>query len=310
MNIVVLTGGISHERDVSLRSGRRLTDALERAGHSVTLLDTDAAAIDGLQQHRPDAVFPALHGASGEDGTLLGLIEALGIPYVGSAPLAARLAWSKPLARDRVAAAGVPVAPALSLSRESVRELGAKDLLEIVAEKLGLPLVIKPAHGGSAQGVSIVRDVGQLPAALVEAFSYSDSALCERFIEGTEFAVSIVQREGVAVALPAVEIEPLSGFYDFEARYNAGETRFYAPARLSESDAGELNALALRAHDALGLRHYSRIDLMRDTGGGWWFLEANVIPGMTETSLLPLAIEAAGLSTAEVYAALVSEALS
>lgn len=308
MHILVLTGGISHERDVSLRSGRRVADALVRAGHQVDLVDADPTFLARLRAVAPDVVFPALHGASGEDGTLYGLLDAMGVRYVGSDALAARLAWNKPLARDRVSKAGIPVAPGRTVTRESVRELGASAVMAALESALGLPVVVKPAQGGSAQGVSIVRETEGLGRALIEAFSYADAALVEQFIPGREIAVTVIERAGVAYALPPVEIEPIEGLYDFAARYTAGSTRFYAPARLDESALAQARDLALAAHRALGLGHFSRIDLIVTETGSWCFLEANVVPGMTETSLLPLAVAAAGLTAEVVYGDLVSEA--
>lgn len=308
LSVVILAGGISHERDVSLRSGRRVAEALQSVGMSVELLDPDAELLPRLAAQRPDVVFPAVHGASGEDGALLGLLEALGIPTVGSQSASAQLAWSKPIARNVVAAAGISVPAGLVLSREAFRELSASSVLGVIDATAAFPLVVKPGKGGSAQGVSMVDAPEQLPRALVEAFSYADTALCERRIFGTELAVTVVDDLAGLRALPAVEIEPLHGSYDFEARYNAGETRFYAPARLSEELAVRVSDAATRAHVALGLRDVSRIDLIVDGDGAIWFLEANVIPGMTETSLLPLALDAAGLDHGEFYAGLIQSA--
>lgn len=308
--VLVLSGGISHEREVSLRSGRRIADALEDAGYTVELADPDADLLPRLALNRPDVVFPAVHGASGEDGALLGLLEALKIPYVGSTAAAALVAWSKPIAREIVAQAGIAVPEGIVLSREAFRELSAASVLDVVSATQSFPLVVKPGQGGSAQGVSFVNAAEDLPRALVDAFTYADTALVERKIAGTELAVSVVERDGVAEALPAVEIEPLKGVYDYEARYNAGETRFYAPARLSADVAARVTDVAVRAHQALGLRDLSRIDLIVDAAGTPWFLEANAIPGMTETSLLPLALDAAGIAPAEFARDLVHQAFS
>lgn len=310
MNVVILAGGISHERDVSLRSGRRVLDALETVGISAEIIDPDARLLPRLRAERPDVVFPAVHGASGEDGALLGLLSALGIPYVGSSAEAALLAWSKPVARHLVSQAGISVPWGLTLTRETFRELAAQGVLDVIDQAGRFPLVVKPGQGGSAQGVSWVDTAEQLPRALIEAFTYADTALIEQRVHGVELAVTVLDTANGPVALPAVEIEPLNGVYGFEARYNAGETRFYAPARLDATTAERVAEVAVRAHQTLGLRDFSRIDLMVDADSTPWFLEANVIPGMTETSLLPLALEAAELSAGQVYADLIHRAIA
>lgn len=304
LDIVVLAGGISHERDVSLRSGRRVAEALKAAGHTVTLRDPDASLLTALTDNAPDVVWPALHGASGEDGALQALLRARGIRYVGSHPEAAGLAWSKPTAKVLVSRAGIATPEWLTLPNGTFRELGANGVLAEVLHGIGAAAVVKPAQGGSAQGVTIVTDAADLPRAMVDAYTYSDVALIEKKIEGTELAITVMDSGHGPVALPAVEIEPLSGIYSFEARYNAGETTFFAPARVSEEVAERAAAVAVQVHELLGLRHISRIDVIVDAEGVVWFLEANMLPGLTETSLVPQAIEAAGLTLASAYSAL------
>ncbi|QTX03296.1 D-alanine--D-alanine ligase family protein [Agromyces archimandritae] len=308
LNVIVLAGGISHERDVSLRSGRRVADALTAAGHHVTMRDPDAGLLPYLAEFKPDVVFPALHGSSGEDGSLFDLLAALGISFVGSTGAAAREAWWKPGASSIVARSGIVVPESVVLSHESFRELGAPSVLRVVRRGLEGDLVVKPGSGGSAQGVSIVADPQELPRSMVEAFVYDDTAIVERRIFGTEVAVTVVDTGDGPVALPAVEIVPVDGVYSFQARYTAGETTFYAPSRLPAEQADAVARAAVTAHDALGLRDLSRIDFIVDESGTPWFLEANVIPGLTETSLVPLAIEAAGRTQAEVYDGLVRAA--
>jgi D-alanine-D-alanine ligase len=307
--VLVLAGGISHERDVSLRSGRRVADSLAEQGVEVTLRDPDASLLDYLVENRPDVVWPALHGASGEDGALRGILDFLQIPYVGSRADSSRLAWDKPTAKSLVQRVGVSTPRSITLPRDAFRELGAHSILESIADELPVPLVVKPARGGSAQGVSLVHDRDELPRAMVDAYTYCDVALIEQMISGTEIAVGVIDSGDGPVALPAVEIEPLSGVYSFEARYNAGETLFYTPARLSDEVSARAAEAALRAHDALGLRHLSRVDLIVDADGTPWFLEANVLPGLTETSLLPQALEAAGHDLGWVYLALAEAAI-
>ncbi len=308
--VLVLAGGISHERDVSLRSGRRVADSLLEHGIHVELRDPDATLLSYLRESRPDVVWPALHGASGEDGALRGLLDFMGVPYVGSRADAARLAWDKPTAKTVVSRAGVPTPASITLPRDAFRELGANSILEEIADEFSGPLVVKPAQGGSAQGVTIVDDRANLPRAMVDAYTYWDVALVEQRITGTEIAVGIIDSGDGPVALPAVEIEPLSGVYSFEARYNAGETRFYVPARISPAVAERAAETALSAHRALGLRHLSRVDLVVDGAGTPWFLEANVLPGLTETSVLPQALEAAGHDLGWVYSALADAAIA
>ncbi len=307
--VVVLAGGISHERDVSLRSGRQVADRLKEHGITVILRDPDASLLAYLDETRPDVVWPALHGASGEDGALRGILEFMGIPFVGSTSDSARLAWDKPTAKVLVARADVQTPRSISLSRDAFRELGAASVLDSFADRLPAPIVVKPAQGGSAQGVTLVDERAQLPSAMVNAYTYCDVALVEQRILGTEIAIGIIDTGDGPLALPAVEIEPLSGVYSFEAKYNAGETRFYTPARLDEATSARAAASALAAHRALGLRHLSRIDLIVDADGVPWFLEANVLPGLTETSLFPMALEAAGHDLGWIYSALAETAI-
>ncbi len=308
--ILVLAGGISHERDVSLRSGRRVADSLAEHGLNVELRDPDATLLHYLRETRPDVVWPALHGASGEDGALRGLLDFIGIPYVGSRADASRLAWDKPTAKTIVGRAGVRTPTSITLPRDAFRELGAHSILEEISDEFSGPLVVKPAQGGSAQGVTMVDDRSLLPRAMVDAYTYCDVALIEQKITGTEIAVGVIDSGDGPVALPAVEIVPLSGVYSFEARYNAGETRFFVPARVDPEVAERAAEAALAAHRALGLRHLSRVDLIVDGAGTPWFLEANVLPGLTETSILPQALEAAGHDLGWVYSALADAAIS
>lgn len=307
--VVVLAGGISHERDISLKSGRRVADGLAAHGIDVRLLDPDAALLPALLADRPDVVWPTLHGASGEDGALRSLLEFLGVPYVGARAGATRLAWDKPRAKTIIERAGVPTPHSIALTRDAFRELGAESVLNVVRGELPPPVAVKPAQGGSAQGVTLVDSDDELRRAMVLAFTYCDVALIEERITGVEVAIGIIDTGDGPRALPAVEIEPLSGIYGFEARYNAGETRFYAPARISEAVAARATEVALAAHDALGLRHISRIDLIIDGAGTPWFLEASVMPGLTETSTFALALEAAGYDVGWVYAELAHAAV-
>lgn len=307
--ILILAGGISHERDVSLTSGRVLAESLSRSGFSVETRDSDAGLIGALRASRPDVIWPVLHGASGEDGSLLGILEVLGIPFIGSSAASTRLAWDKPSAKSVVERSGLPTPPSVTVTRDAFRELGADEVLAVLGSGFGFPVAVKPARGGSAQGVSLVSTLDELRTALVHAYTYCDVALIERQIVGTEVCVTVLDNgDGTHRALPVVEIEPISGVYGFEERYNAGETRFYAPARISEEQGHRIQHNALRIHDELGLRHLSRIDFMVDTEGTAWFLEASVSPGLTETSTVSLALDAAGEEAGVSFAQLIESA--
>lgn len=309
--VLVLAGGLSHERDVSLRSGRRVADALNHSGCEAHVRDVDVALLGAIKTSRPEVIWPVLHGATGEDGALGDVLGSLGVAYVGSRPASCRLTWDKPVAKALVSIAGISTPTGVALSHSTFRELGALLLLESVVDSLGLPLAVKPARGGSALGLTIVRSALELPSAMVTAYAYDDIALIEHLIEGTEVAISIIEDEhGEALALPAVEIVPDGGIYSYEARYTAGATEFFTPARLSSSAAASAAAVSLAAYRTLGHQHLSRVDLIIDADERPWFLEANVSPGMTETSLFPMAVEAAGLDATEAYAGIVERALT
>jgi D-alanine-D-alanine ligase len=306
--VLVLAGGISHERDISLKSGRRVADGLRANGLEVTVADPDHTLLKQLSDSDVDVVWPVLHGASGEDGALRSLLEMMGVPFVGSSAAATRLAWDKPAAKTLVSREGVATPPSISLSRDAFRELGAESVLAAVSDSLGFPVVTKPARGGSAQGVSWVMGPDQLRQAMIHAFTYCDEALIEKHISGTEVTVPIIDTGSGPVALPGVEIEPLGGQYTFEARYNPGETRFYCPpqdyARFSET----IVARAQRVHDVLGLSDISRMDFIVDEDGECWFLEASVMPGLTETSTVALAVDQAGYDLGSICAGLADAA--
>lgn len=293
---VVLAGGLSHEREVSLRSGRRVSEALRSVGVEVDERDADAGLIPALQDDPPSAVFPLLHGVAGEDGAIREVLDLLDVPYVGSPPAACRSAFDKPVAKTTVTRlTDIRTPEAVVLRHETFRELGAPAVLQRIVTRLGLPLVVKPTRGGSALGCTVVRETEQLPTAMMNCFAYGNVAMLERHIEGTEVSVAVLDTGEGPAALSAVEIVPDTGVYDYAARYNAGATEFVAPARLSEVAACRCAEIALAAHRALGLRELSRTDVIVDSSDQPWFLEVNVAPGMTETSLVPLAVESAGL---------------
>ncbi|MGH3366514.1 MAG: D-alanine--D-alanine ligase family protein [Nocardioidaceae bacterium] len=309
--VVVLAGGLSHERDVSLRSGRRVAESLRDSGLEVEERDVDATLVPALGRDRPACVVPLLHGETGEDGALREVLELLRLPYVGSRPEACRIAFDKPVAKTVVQGAGLATPTAVALPHETFREVGAAAMMDALLFRLGLPLVVKPVRGGSALGCSVVRDESALPGAMVACFAYGAVALVEQFIEGTEVAVPVVESDaGTARALPAVEIRPDGGFYDYSARYTAGSTEFVVPATLPEEVAQACASAAVTAHTALGLRDFSRSDLIVDADGKVVFLEVNVAPGMTETSLVPLSVEAEGLELGQMCAQLVETAVA
>jgi D-alanine-D-alanine ligase len=307
-SVLVLAGGLTVEREVSLRSGRRAVDALRAAGVEAELADVDAGLLPALGRAAPDAVVIALHGGPGEDGSVRAVLDLAGIRYVGSPAAACRGAFDKPTAKAIVRSAGLPTPDWVALPHETVRELGSGAVLDRVVAGLGLPLMVKPARGGSALGVSVVSDADALPAAMVACFAYDETALVERRVAGTEVAVSVVDRGAGAVALPAVEVVPPHGLFDYAARYTAGTTEYHTPARLPEPVLARCAEVAVGAHLALGLRDLSRTDLIVDDDGEAWFLEVNVAPGMTETSLLPMACAAAGEPLGEVLRALAETA--
>jgi D-alanine-D-alanine ligase len=308
LRVVVLAGGLSYERDVSLRSGRRVLDALRSIGAEAELRDADVALLPALLTDPPDAVVIALHGGTGEDGSLRGVLDLCGVPYVGCDARSSRLAWDKPSAKAVLREAGIPTPDWVALPHDRFSELGAVAVLDRIAERLGLPLMVKPGQGGSGLGAAVVRDPGALPAAMVGCFAYDSTALVERYVTGMDVAVSVVDLGDEPRALPAVEIVPQNGVYDYAARYTAGLTTWHTPARLSPDTAARVTETALAAHTALGLRDLSRVDLIVDADGEPQVLEVNVSPGMTETSLLPLAVQAAGLDFGALLGTLVVRA--
>lgn len=304
-SIAVLAGGLSLERDVSLRSGIRVVDALTQLGHHVTHVDVDADLVRHLTDGGFDLAFLALHGAAGEDGTIQSMLELVGLPYTGPDVLASSLAWNKPIAQGLYRRAGLSVPPNVVLSAMAFREMGAAAAVGRIALELGDHLVVKPAAGGSSLGLTEVRDPAQLPAAIVTALSYGDQVLVERHISGTEVAVSLLDGE----PLPPVEIQPKEGAYDFAARYTAGATEFHAPARLDEAVLDACRAAAVTAAAAIGADQVARVDLIVAPDGVPWVLEVDTCPGLTDTSLLPLAAAAAGLDIAALCQRMVARTM-
>jgi D-alanine-D-alanine ligase len=301
--VAVLKGGRSLERQVSLRSGARVEDALERLGHSVISIDVGRDFVDRLLRERPDAAFVALHGQDGEDGTVQELLELVGVPYTGSSPGACVRCWDKIVAKHLMRDAGIPTPDFYSFSATAFDELGAAKALPAIEELLDFPIVVKPACQGSALGVKFARTPPDVPGALVAAFSYDAKVLLERHIAGRDLAVSVLDDAGGPQALPVVEAIPQeSDTYDFESRYEIGRTRFACPAQLDDATTRRAQELALAVWELLGCAGFARVDLMLDGSGELYVLEANTIPGLTETSLLPQAAEAAGIAFEDLIA--------
>ncbi len=309
--IAVLMGGRSLERDVSLKSGERVCAALESLGYRVLPLDVTAELVETLRAERPDACYIALHGKYGEDGTIQELLEFLGIPYTGPGVTASALAWDKSLTKRFIAEEGIPTPAWVTLTADAFKEMGAASALDLVPEAVGgFPVCVKPTKQGSALGLARIDAPEQLAHALLDALSYSDAALVEKWIDGCELAVSVLDADDGPRVLPAVEIEAKSGLFDFSAMYTRGETDYYVPARLTPDVAALVEQYAARVHELLGCRDVSRVDMVVDAEGTPYVLECNTSPGMTETSLLPMAAESAGMSFQDVVERLVCEALS
>jgi D-alanine-D-alanine ligase len=302
MRVAVLKGGRSLERQVSLRSGARVQDALERLGHEAIPIDVGPDLVTALTAYRPDVAFVALHGSDGEDGTVQELLEVVGIPHTGSGISACIRASDKVLAKHAMRDHGIPTPDFYAFNETALGALGAAQALPAIEDRLEFPIVVKPARQGSALGIKFARSPADVPTALVAAFSYDRKVLLERHVRGRELAVSILEENGVPVVLPIVEAVPeQEDFYDFEARYEIGRTRFVCPAELDDAVASRAGEIALETYGLLGCSGFARVDLMLEAATSeLYVLEVNPIPGLTETSLLPLAAEAAGISFDEL----------
>jgi D-alanine-D-alanine ligase len=309
-HIMVLAGGLSHEREVSLRSGSRVAQALRGEGYEVSVCDADSALLDWIAKHQPDAAVIALHGGRGENGSVQTLLEMLRTPFVGTASAPCRLSWDKATAKELMHRAGFATPRWVTLSHTAFRDFGAAGLVAALGAELSLPLIVKPLTGGSALGTVLVHDTAELPAALVSSFAYGELVLVEEFVHGTEVAVSVIDEGNGPVALPAVEIVAPGEVFDYDARYTAGMTTYHTPARLDADAAAALGEVAVSAHRILGLRDVSRTDAIVAPDGTVWFLEVNVSPGLTETSMLPLAVAAAGRTVGDVYSSLIAAAIA
>jgi D-alanine-D-alanine ligase len=310
--VAVLKGGQSLERAVSLRSGAHAEDALERLGHDVLAIDVDEQLVAALCEAEPDAALIALHGPDGEDGTVQSLLEAIGVPYTGSAPAACMCCTDKALAKQLMRGAGIPTPDFDPIQEASIKSLGAADALPRIERTLGFPLVVKPARLGSALGIKFARTSDELPGALVGAFSYDSKILVERYVRGRDLAVSVLDGPAGPTPLPIVEAVPREeDFYDYESRYEIGMTTFVCPAELPDDTTARAQELALEVYRLLGCHGVARVDLLLDEQSGeLWVLETNIVPGMTETSLLPQAADAAGIGFDELIARVLQSAFT
>jgi D-alanine-D-alanine ligase len=314
--VAVLKGGRSLERSVSLRSGAQVQDSLGRLGHDVVAIDVGPQLVEELLASDADVAFVALHGRYGEDGTVQGLLEAIGLPYTGSGPAACLRATDKVLAKHLMREARIPTPDFHPLRETSIKELGAAAALPRMEDRLGFPLVVKPAKGGSALGVKFARTSAELPGAMVGAFSYDHTVLLERYVKGRDLAVSVLDTGGgegdgrSPTALPVVEAVPREeDFYDYESRYEIGMTTFVCPADLAPATSARAHQLALEVYELLGCHGVARVDLMLEQDSGdLWVLETNVVPGLTETSLLPQAADAAGIGFDEMVSQILASA--
>ncbi|HEY4813003.1 MAG TPA: D-alanine--D-alanine ligase [Solirubrobacteraceae bacterium] len=317
--VAVLKGGGSLERTVSLRSGARVQQALSRLGYEVIAIDPGQDLVAQLHEAKPDAAFLALHGGDGEDGTVQGLLELIGVPYTGSGPAACMRCTDKALAKYLMREASIPTPDFTAIKESAIRELGVSAALGDIERLLGFPLVVKPANQGSALGVKFARSSDELPGAIVGALSYDRKAVIERYVKGRDLAVSVLDpatelssASGPPLALPVVEAIPREEeFYNYESRYEIGMTTFVCPAELPEETTARAQQLALETYKLLGCHGVARVDLMMDgETGELSVLETNVGPGLTETSLLPLAADAAGIGFEELVGRILASAFT
>ena len=300
--VAVLKGGRSLERQVSLKSGARVEQALAHLGHEVISIDVGSDLVERLLSEQPTAAFIALHGRDGEDGTVQELLEVMGIPYTGSGVSACIRAADKVLAKHAMRDRGIPTPDFYAFNETAFRELGAAAVLPAIEERLSFPIVVKPAGQGSALGIKFAAAPSDVPTALVAAFSYDRKVMLERHVTGRDLAVSILDDDGSTRALPIVEAVPREeNFYDFESRYVIGRTTFLCPAELPEHVAERAASLAVEVYELIGCSGFARVDIMLEEGTDeLYVLELDTIPGLTETSLLPQAADAAGIGFEEL----------
>ncbi len=305
MRLAVLRGGRSAERAVSLRSGAQVTKALRGLGHEVTEVDLDARTWDTLRDGGFDCVFNALHGRLGEDGTVQGMFELLGLAYTGSGVLASALCMDKARAAKVMAGAGLHVPEFEELE---IKEGVAADVVERLVKRFGLPLVIKPVREGSTIGLTIARNTDDVASGLVLAGRYDRRVLAQRFAAGTEVTIGVLATPELQV-LPTLEIVSENPVYDYDAKYTAGKSHHIIPARIPEAARAAASDAAARAFTELGCSGMARVDIIVDTSGTPWLLEVNTVPGLTELSLLPDAARAAGISFEQLCERLIKHAV-
>jgi len=296
--VVVVYGGMSAEREVSLKSGAAVLSALQRQGVNAQGYDLKEGGLAGLERLDPTAVFIALHGRGGEDGALQGALELLGLPYTGSGVLASALGMDKQRTKQVWQAVGLPTPECIMLN-------AASDWEAVVAQ-LGLPMMVKPVHEGSTLGISIVRSHDELKAAYAQAATFDARVMAERFITGDEYTVGLLGDD----VLPAIRVEVPGGFYDYEAKYLTNTTQYHLPCGLSPQDEQALAALCKEAFLAVGGEGWGRIDVMRDAAGDFWLIEVNTVPGMTDHSLVPQAAAHAGIDFDQLVMRILTTALA
>ena len=307
--IAVLAGGRSAEREVSQRSGARVCAALGSRGFDAFVLDPDEEPIVGtVSAATVSGCYVALHGRAGEDGTVQRVLELVGVPYTGSPPSACRMAFDKIAMKETLEAIGVPTPRWAAIEATALRELGVGHALPSVADRVGFPLVVKPARGGSAMGVTFVDREDELARAVMTGLSFSDAVVLERRIDGVEVAAAMLV--GVEDRLPLVEVRPRSGVFDYAARYTPGATEYFAPARMPEEATDRVYAAVDTAFTALGVRDIGRADVMVDVEGVGWIVDVNVSPGMTDTSLVPMAAKASGIAFEDLVERVMQAALA
>jgi len=295
-SIAVLMGGRSLEREISIKSGQHVSNALRKLGHHVIKLDVDQSIVENLTSEKIDLAYIALHGKDGEDGTIQEILEVLGIPYTGPGVYPNVLSFDKIISKQIFESLDIPTPPFSFLNASSFRELGASKLLSHIVKKIGLPLVVKPSAQGSALGIRLVENEEDLADAIISALGYSKKVILEKFISGIELAVSIIGKDKPEI-LPVVEIVPVNNFFDFESRSRIGETEYFVPARIPEDELNEVKKVALDVHKALKCKNLSRVDIiLGEKDRKPYVLELNTSPGMTDTSLLPMAAGEAGMS--------------
>jgi len=294
--IGVLMGGLSGEREVSLRSGENCLRALLARGYRAVAIDAVRDVAQRLDEAGIEVAFLALHGRYGEDGTIQGLLEVMDVPYTGSGVLASALAMNKVAAKKVVRGSGVPTPDYVEIGNDEDAVLAARR----VEAHLGLPVMLKPVEEGSSLGVFKCKDCGGLRRDIESGREEFGSLFAERFIRGTEITVGVLERQGVPTCLPILELRPHKEFYDYEAKYTEGMTEFVLPAQLDPGVYREAERVALAAFKAIGCRGYARVDIMVDEAGTPWFVEVNTLPGMTDTSDLPAQARAAGISYEEL----------